>query len=198
MAASPSAGATPTVPQSSTTPPAGRLASAVPPPELSAPPPLPDPSYLDIIPKLSALLARLDTAPSSADPDPNQPPPLSAKDLPAATDDMKSKLHKARKQILALPGMDVSVAEQQAEIKELEAKIKAQKGIFERLRRGGTRGGIRRGSSGSHAGSSAESSAGESIGSSGEESGKDASSGRESTSGGSSSGESDAGSEGDN
>lgn len=114
----------------------GRSTPTVPPPQPPAP------ASLDILPALLLLISRLDTAPTPIDPNPHNPSrpdlpapgPIPTKDLPTMTDNVKSQLQKARRQILQLPDMDVSVAEQEAELRELDAKIEAQKRMLESLR----------------------------------------------------------------
>ncbi|PNY28867.1 Uncharacterized protein TCAP_01218 [Tolypocladium capitatum] len=64
---------------------------------------------------------------------------LSFKDVPGATDGLKHKLQHARAQVRALPDMDRSVAEQEHEIREIEARIERQRALLERLREGGVR-----------------------------------------------------------
>lgn len=50
------------------------------------------------------------------------------------TDDVKSQLQKARRQIYQLPDIDIGVAEQEAELRELDEKIEGQKRMLETLR----------------------------------------------------------------
>ncbi|KND89407.1 hypothetical protein TOPH_06073 [Tolypocladium ophioglossoides CBS 100239] len=64
---------------------------------------------------------------------------LSFKDVPGATDGLKHKLQHARAQVCALPDMDRSIAEQEHEIREIEARIERQRALLERLREGGVR-----------------------------------------------------------
>jgi len=52
------------------------------------------------------------------------------------TDDLKIKLQQARQQIHQLPDIDLSIAEQEAELKRLDAKIKLQQEVLEKLRKG--------------------------------------------------------------
>jgi predicted RNase H-like nuclease (RuvC/YqgF family) len=60
--------------------------------------------------------------------------PLTIKDIPAATDQLKHKLQRARAQAKELPDIDRSIAEQQQEIQELEARIAEQRDVLESLR----------------------------------------------------------------
>ncbi|KAJ5493027.1 hypothetical protein N7539_001773 [Penicillium diatomitis] len=69
-----------------------------------------DPSAAHLIPDLSAQGS-------------NGPPALNVKDLPTATSSVKVRIQKARAVVEALPDVDRSVEEQQAEITELEDRI---------------------------------------------------------------------------
>jgi hypothetical protein len=64
----------------------------------------------------------------------NADAPLTIKEIPAATDRLKHKLQKARVQIRALPDMQRSIAQQEAEMRELEGRIARQKEVLDRLR----------------------------------------------------------------
>ncbi|KIH89037.1 hypothetical protein SPBR_07920 [Sporothrix brasiliensis 5110] len=66
-------------------------------------------------------------------------PPISLRDLPTATDSLKHKLQHARVQIKALPDVNRTVAAQEAEVRQLEARIEAQKAMLARLRADGVR-----------------------------------------------------------
>ncbi|CAK7241335.1 MAG: hypothetical protein STHCBS139747_002796 [Sporothrix thermara] len=66
-------------------------------------------------------------------------PPISLRDLPTATDGLKHKLQHARAQIKTLPDMGRTVAAQEAEMRQLEARIEAQKAMLARLRADGAR-----------------------------------------------------------
>ena len=107
------------------------------------------PDSIDTLPVLSAILSRLQThSPTAATTSgsPLGPPeaspsqlaggtsPLSIKDIPAATDDLKHKLQKARAQVKELPDIDRTLAEQEEEIKELEEKIRRQREVLEGLK----------------------------------------------------------------
>jgi small-conductance mechanosensitive channel len=97
---------------------------------------------------LSALLSRLQnpsstahTASASGSPPAASPSqlasgtgPLSIKDIPSATDELKHNLQRARLQIKELPDMDRSVEEQEVEIRELEEKIRRQREVLVGLR----------------------------------------------------------------
>ncbi|CAI6093502.1 unnamed protein product [Clonostachys chloroleuca] len=62
---------------------------------------------------------------------------LTFKDVPNATDGIKHKLQRAREQVRGLPDMSRTVAEQDAEMRELEARIEKQRALLERLREDG-------------------------------------------------------------
>jgi len=113
------------------------MAASSPTPSQSSTPQPPHPSALDFIPLLAQLIAHLDIAPPALTPDPNpSQPSLSAKDLPPMTDELKIRLRKACQQILQLPDLDMSIAEQEAELKRIDAKIFSQREVLEKLRNG--------------------------------------------------------------
>jgi small-conductance mechanosensitive channel len=101
---------------------------------------------VDTLPVLSAILSRLQnlsTPPTASVASPPTPSPshaasgtgpLTIKDIPAATDQLKHKLQRARAQAKELPDIDRSIAEQQQEIQELEARIAKQRDVLESLR----------------------------------------------------------------
>lgn len=66
-------------------------------------------------------------------------PPISLRDLPTATDRIKHKLQHARVQIKTLPDVNRTVAAQEVEIRQLEARIEAQKAMLARLRADGAK-----------------------------------------------------------
>ncbi|CAK7208784.1 hypothetical protein SCUCBS95973_000223 [Sporothrix curviconia] len=66
-------------------------------------------------------------------------PAIGLRDLPTATDGLKHKLHHARVQIKALPDTGRTVAAQEAEMRQLAARIEAQKAMLARLRADGAR-----------------------------------------------------------
>ncbi|KAI9743334.1 MAG: hypothetical protein M1818_003180 [Claussenomyces sp. TS43310] len=110
------------------------------------------PSTLDTLPILTSILSRLQTGlnnpanallssspqngqsqPSSIDKSPFSTAALTTKDIPTATDDLKHGIRKAKSQIAQLPDMDRSIAEQEEEIREIEARIAEQKMVLQRL-----------------------------------------------------------------
>lgn len=118
------------------------------------------PDQLDVTTELSSLLSRLRAptnlpgiASSTAGQTPAAPTPsqntqsqsqtstgdISLKDFPASTDHLRQKLQEAKAAILALPDMDKDIAEQEAEIKELESRIRKQKVQLATLREKGDR-----------------------------------------------------------
>ena len=104
---------------------------------------------VDTLPVLSAVLSRLQNlsatpaAPAASPPTPspsqvaNGTGPLTIKDIPAATDQLKHKLQRARAQVKELSDIERSVAEQQEEIRELEERIARQRDVLETLRQAG-------------------------------------------------------------
>jgi len=60
--------------------------------------------------------------------------PLTTKDIPAETDELKAGLKRARIQVAGLPDMERSVEEQEVEIQELESKIREQRRVLEGLK----------------------------------------------------------------
>lgn len=61
-------------------------------------------------------------------------PPITLRDLPTATDSIKHKLKHARAQIKTLPDVGRTVAAQETEMRQLEARIQAQKEMLAKLR----------------------------------------------------------------
>jgi hypothetical protein len=62
---------------------------------------------------------------------------LSFKEVPGATDGLKHKIQHARAQVRTLPDMGRTITDQTVEMRELEARIEAQRALLERLREGG-------------------------------------------------------------
>jgi hypothetical protein len=124
----------------STSPPS-RATPATSAPQPSTPQP-PAPSTLDILPLLTTLLTNLQessqnptqSATSASPTDPNFTAPITPKDIVALTDGMKAKIREARAQIARLPDMDVSLDEQEQEIRDLEERIRRQRKELERLK----------------------------------------------------------------
>ncbi|KAH6677505.1 RNA polymerase II transcription mediator complex subunit 9-domain-containing protein [Halenospora varia] len=101
---------------------------------------------IDTLPVLSALLSRLQNPSTTSTSTAGSPPaaspsqiasgngPLTIKDIPAATDELKHKVQKARAQVKELPDMDRTITEQEDEIRELEEKIARQREVLVSLR----------------------------------------------------------------
>lgn len=116
-------------------------------------PPALSPDSLDSLTELTTILTRLrstiqatpgpsgipGSTPAGASPAPAKDGSLSLKDVPSATDHIKHKLQKARGQVRALPDMERSMGEQEAEIAELEERIRMQREALEKLKGGGVR-----------------------------------------------------------
>jgi len=106
-------------------------------------------AMLDTIPVLHGILNRLSTlSPNSNAQDQTSPAatnspstdaPLAIKDIPSATDIVKQNLQKARIQASQLPDISRTIEDQEKEIRELEGKIRAQRGVLEGLRDLGNR-----------------------------------------------------------
>ncbi|RYP21109.1 hypothetical protein DL765_002398 [Monosporascus sp. GIB2] len=70
---------------------------------------------------------------------PGQDNELSLKEVPAAADALKHRFQRARAQIRTLPDMGRGVAEQEAEMAALEARLARQREVLARLRDVGVR-----------------------------------------------------------
>ncbi|KAI6778131.1 uncharacterized protein J7T54_001935 [Emericellopsis cladophorae] len=104
------------------------------------------PDSLDVLTHLYTILTEVRTTLQTStglDPMSNDgkkttsPTGLSFKDVVRASDGLRHKLQRAREQVGKLPDMQRGTAEQQTEIKELEARIEKQRALLERLREGG-------------------------------------------------------------
>lgn len=112
-------------------------------------PPTLSPDSLDALSELSIVLAKVRTSIQSSQglttgATPNTAAAaggqqLSFKDVPGATDSLKHKMQHARAQVRALPDMERTMDEQVAEIAELEARMRTQRALLERLRDDGVR-----------------------------------------------------------
>jgi hypothetical protein len=114
-------------------------------------PPLPPQSTFSILPDIYLLLSRLaplqtpnqasqtaqsqqpTSQPATQPPTLNGLPPIQTKSLPAEIYPIKQKIQAARDALTVLPDMQRSIAEQEAEIKMLEAKVRGFKGRLELL-----------------------------------------------------------------
>ncbi|KAK3207490.1 hypothetical protein GRF29_103g1139161 [Pseudopithomyces chartarum] len=108
------------------------------PASLPAVPALP-PSTFDFLPDLHRILNRLlstSAQPPGAAPTPGQPAvdgPLDIQQISTAATEVKLKLQKARKVVMALPDIDRSIEDQQDEIDFLEARISKLKAALQDL-----------------------------------------------------------------
>lgn len=60
---------------------------------------------------------------------------MSIKEVPSATDGLKYRLQRARIEVGKLPGIDMTIAEQEEEMKMLGEKIKKQREQLDYLRK---------------------------------------------------------------
>jgi hypothetical protein len=135
----------------------------------SAPPVDINPSSLDTLPILAATFARIQATNSTSlaggsSPYPTSAPsnvipavesttfketfssePLTTKQIPAATDGLKHRLQRTRAQVAQLPDMERTVEEQEEEMRELEQRIRQQRGVLERLKALGSGGDMMKG-----------------------------------------------------
>lgn len=104
-----------------------------------ASPALPPPSTFDILPDLHRVLSRListSVQPPGAAPTPGQPSadgPLDIQQVSTAATEVKLKLQKARKAVMALPDIDRSIQDQQDEIEFLETRIAKLRAALQEL-----------------------------------------------------------------
>lgn len=100
--------------------------------------PLPATQTFDILPLLHELLARLDhslpqTASTSDTGHYAELQPLEPKDVPTLALPVKARIRKALRELEKVPGVERSVAEQEEEIAELEARIERQRAVLRGL-----------------------------------------------------------------
>lgn len=137
-----SAAATPHAPASAraSLPPTGSATPALPAPAPAAPG-IPPPSTFDVLPDLHKLLKRLletSAQPPAATPTPGQPPadgPLDIQHVATAANEIRLKIQKARRAVLALPDIDRTCEDQEDEIEDLEARIAQSKASLRELGR---------------------------------------------------------------
>lgn len=137
-----SAAPTPHAPASAraSVPPTGAATPALQ-PQVATMPGLPPPSTFDILPDLHRILKRLlDSAaqPPAATPTPAQPSadgPLEIQHVPTAANEIRLKIQKARRAVLALPDVDRTCEDQEEEIEDLEARIATLKASLGELGR---------------------------------------------------------------
>lgn len=117
-----------------------------------APSTLPPPQTFDILPPLHDILYRLllprdSTKPSS--PSPETASPISPKELGGAIVAITNRVQKAREAVRDLPGIEMSIEQQQDVMEELEAEVRRLEAVTEGIREkvtecldsGGTAGG---------------------------------------------------------
>lgn len=136
-----SAAPTPHMPVSATASfPATGAATPALPPQPSTPS-LPPPSAFDVLPDLHKILSRLlQASPAAPNPGgaatPGQPQadgPLEIEQVSSATAEVKVKLHRAQKAVMALPDIDRTLEDQQDEIAYLEERIETLRASLRRL-----------------------------------------------------------------
>lgn len=137
-----SGAATPHAPASAraSLPPTGAATPALQPPAASASASasqgLPPPTTFDILPDLHSLLKRLiDPAPPSASTQPGADGPLEIQHVATAATDVRLKLQRARRAVLALPEIDRTCEDQEEELEDLEARIARLKASLRELGR---------------------------------------------------------------
>ncbi|EAT76871.2 mediator of RNA polymerase II transcription subunit 9 [Parastagonospora nodorum] len=121
-------------------PPTGAATPALP---FAAPPipSIPPPSTFDVLPDLHKLLKRLLETPSqppAATPTPSQlsaDGPLEIQHVATAANDIRLKIQKARRAVMALPDVDRTCEDQEEEIEDLEARITSLKTFLKELGR---------------------------------------------------------------
>jgi hypothetical protein len=121
--------------------PTGPATPALPPAPASTTPALPAPSTFDILPDLHKLLKRILEAPSqppAATPTPAQlsaEGPLEIQHVATAANDIRLKIQKARRAVMALADIDRTCEDQEEEIEDLEARIARLKASLAELGR---------------------------------------------------------------
>lgn len=139
-----SGAATPHAPASAraSQPPTGAATPALP---LAIPttPSIPPPSTFDVLPDLHKLLKRLLETPAqpAATPTPAQlsaDGPLEIQHVATAANDIRLKIQKARRAVMALPDVDRTCEDQEEEIEHLEARIARLKASLRELGRPAT------------------------------------------------------------
>ncbi|KAH7378757.1 RNA polymerase II transcription mediator complex subunit 9-domain-containing protein [Pyrenochaeta sp. MPI-SDFR-AT-0127] len=137
-----SAAPTPHAPASAraSLPPTGSATPALPAPAPTVPG-IPPPSTFDVLPDLHKLLKRLletSAQPPAATPTPGQPAadgPLEIQHVATAANDVRLKIQKARRAVMALPDIDRTCEDQEDEIEDLEARIARSKASLRELGR---------------------------------------------------------------
>ncbi|KAJ8105611.1 hypothetical protein OPT61_g10070 [Boeremia exigua] len=97
---------------------------------------LPPPTAFDILPDLHRLLKRLlDTAPTPAPSQSAADGPLEIQHVATAATDIRLKVQRAQRAVLALPEIDRTCEDQEEEIEDLEARIARLKASLRELGR---------------------------------------------------------------
>ncbi|KAF3004805.1 hypothetical protein E8E13_003338 [Curvularia kusanoi] len=137
-----SGAATPHAPASAraSLPPTGAATPALQPPassaSASASQGLPPPTTFDILPDLHNLLKRLlDTSPTPAPTQSGADGPLEIQHVATAATDVRLKLQRAQRAVMALPEIDRTCEDQEEEIEDLEARIARLKASLRELGR---------------------------------------------------------------
>ncbi|KAF1839721.1 hypothetical protein BDW02DRAFT_7863 [Decorospora gaudefroyi] len=136
-----SGAATPYAPASAraSVPPTGSATPALPPPPASPSHALPAPSTFDLVPDIHKLLKRILETPSqppAATPTPGQlstEGPLEIQHVVTAANDIRLKIQKARRAVMALPDIDRTCEDQDDEIEHLEMRIARLKASLSEL-----------------------------------------------------------------
>lgn len=111
------------------------------PPHAPSTPGLPPPSTFDILPDLHKLLKRLletSAQPPATTPLPTHPAadgPLEVQHVAIAANDVRLKIQKARRAVMALPHIDRTCEDQEDEIQDLEERIAQLKASLKELGR---------------------------------------------------------------
>lgn len=133
-----SGAATPRAPVSAraSVPPTGAATPALQLHTSSASPGLPTPTTFDILPDLHKLLKRLlDTAPAPVPSQSASDGPLEIQHVATAASDVRLKLQRAQRAVMALPEIDRTCEDQEEEIEDLEARIARLKASLRELGR---------------------------------------------------------------
>ena len=93
---------------------------------------LPPPQTFDILPLLYPILTRL--LPRDAAESPDTAPSLSPKELGTAAQAVHNKIQKARVAVRDLPGIGMSLEDQEIVINELEEEVRRLDGVMEGIR----------------------------------------------------------------
>lgn len=132
-----SGAATPHAPASAraSLPPTGSATPALQAPALASPG-LPPPTTFDVLPDLHKLLKRLlDNSPTPAPASTTADGSLEIQHVATAASDIRLKIQRAQRAVMALPEIDRTCEDQEEEIEELEARIAGLKTSLRELGR---------------------------------------------------------------